>query len=196
MHIQPHDKAILFNVAMIQQKAAEMLTQLPVERRTLAELNAGLQQASHSQKYDLFSSSFSPLLPLDDADIRLSPPRGCCPGSSLPSRRTSPARSRTASTRPSSDTSTVRVSCEGSRSKRASRRRTRARSRRPSPRRRRGETRRGRSWPSRRFGSIPFSDRLASFLVWKLIGISFPRLRLLPRSVPPGSTHGRDPSSS
>ncbi|KAL7417075.1 hypothetical protein BDY24DRAFT_357824 [Mrakia frigida] len=50
MHIQPHDKAILFNVAMIQQKAAEMLVALPVEKRSLSELKIAIEQATHAQK--------------------------------------------------------------------------------------------------------------------------------------------------
>lgn len=51
LHLQPHDKAILFNIAMIQQKAAEMLAQLPVSRRTLEELEDGFAHARHAQKY-------------------------------------------------------------------------------------------------------------------------------------------------
>lgn len=51
MHIQPHDKAILFNVAMIQQKAAEMLVALPVEKRSLSELKIAIEQATHAQKF-------------------------------------------------------------------------------------------------------------------------------------------------
>lgn len=49
LHLQPHDKAILFNIAMIQQKAAEMLVSLNVERRTLAELEDGFKHAAHAQ---------------------------------------------------------------------------------------------------------------------------------------------------
>ncbi|CDZ96575.1 TPR-containing nuclear phosphoprotein that regulates K() uptake [Phaffia rhodozyma] len=57
VHIQPHDKAILFNVAMIEQKAAEMLIALPTDQRTLAELQDGLKQAVHAQKIFLALAS-------------------------------------------------------------------------------------------------------------------------------------------
>jgi hypothetical protein len=53
LHLQPHDKAILFNIAMIQQKAAEMLVSLNVERRTLAELEDGFKHAAHAQTFVL-----------------------------------------------------------------------------------------------------------------------------------------------
>ncbi|WWC85242.1 uncharacterized protein L201_000104 [Kwoniella dendrophila CBS 6074] len=48
MHIQPSDRAILYNIAMIQQKAAEMLFSLDVSKRTLEELEIGLQQAQQA----------------------------------------------------------------------------------------------------------------------------------------------------
>ncbi|TYJ55344.1 hypothetical protein B9479_003959 [Cryptococcus floricola] len=49
-HLLPSDRAILYNIAMIQQKAAEMLFSLPCEKRTLEELQLGLRQAEHAAK--------------------------------------------------------------------------------------------------------------------------------------------------
>jgi RNA polymerase-associated protein CTR9 len=51
MHIQPSDRAILYNIAMIQQKAAEMLLSLEPSKRTLEELQAAVLQARHAAKY-------------------------------------------------------------------------------------------------------------------------------------------------
>ncbi|KAK6902689.1 hypothetical protein I203_107948 [Kwoniella mangroviensis CBS 8507] len=48
MHIQPSDRAILYNIAMIQQKAAEMLFSLDVSKRTLEELEIALKQAQQA----------------------------------------------------------------------------------------------------------------------------------------------------
>ena len=50
MHLTPSDKAILYNIAMIQQKAAEMLFALPPAKRTLAELESGIAQAGRAQQ--------------------------------------------------------------------------------------------------------------------------------------------------
>jgi RNA polymerase-associated protein CTR9 len=50
MHIQPSDRAILYNIAMIQQKAAEMLLALEPSKRTLDELKAALEQAQQAAK--------------------------------------------------------------------------------------------------------------------------------------------------
>lgn len=50
MHLQPSDRAILYNIAMIQQKAAEMLFAQDPAKRTLEELQLGLQQAQHAAK--------------------------------------------------------------------------------------------------------------------------------------------------
>lgn len=84
LHINPSDKAILFNVAMIQQKAAEMLVALPVDKRSLSELKIAIEQATHAQKS--VSSSPSPAstwsLALGLLDLTLSPPPPP-PGSSL-----------------------------------------------------------------------------------------------------------------
>ncbi|WVQ78211.1 hypothetical protein IAT38_000294 [Cryptococcus sp. DSM 104549] len=48
MHIQPSDRAILYNIAMIQQKAAEMLFSLEPSKRTLEELQVALKQAQQA----------------------------------------------------------------------------------------------------------------------------------------------------
>ncbi|WVO21784.1 uncharacterized protein IAS62_003097 [Cryptococcus decagattii] len=54
MHIHPADRAILYNIAMIQQKAAEMLFSLESSKRTLEELTIALKQAQ--QAVDTFRS--------------------------------------------------------------------------------------------------------------------------------------------
>ncbi|WVQ89256.1 hypothetical protein IAS59_003009 [Cryptococcus gattii] len=54
MHIHPADRAILYNIAMIQQKAAEMLFSLDSSKRTLEELTIALKQAQ--QAVDTFRS--------------------------------------------------------------------------------------------------------------------------------------------
>ena len=51
MHIQPSDRAILYNIAMIQQKAAEMLLSLEPAKRTSEELQAAVLQAQHAAKW-------------------------------------------------------------------------------------------------------------------------------------------------
>ncbi|KAF9449178.1 RNA polymerase II-associated protein [Macrolepiota fuliginosa MF-IS2] len=50
LYIQPGDKAIVYNIAMIQQKSAEMLFALPPAKRTLSDLQQVIDQASHAQK--------------------------------------------------------------------------------------------------------------------------------------------------
>jgi RNA polymerase-associated protein CTR9 len=50
LHVHPHDKATLYNIAMIEQKAAEMLFALKETKRTLAELVHALALAAHAQK--------------------------------------------------------------------------------------------------------------------------------------------------
>ena len=49
-HMHPWDKAILYNIAMIQQKAAEMLLSVPPAKRSLKELERAIEQAGHAQK--------------------------------------------------------------------------------------------------------------------------------------------------
>ncbi|KAF8472978.1 RNA polymerase II-associated protein [Russula ochroleuca] len=50
LHIQPVDKAVIYNIAMIQQKSAELLFSLPPAKRTLADLERGIARATHAQK--------------------------------------------------------------------------------------------------------------------------------------------------
>lgn len=51
LHIQPNDKAVVYNIAMIQQKSAEMLFGLPTTKRTLKDLKRSIEQATNAQKY-------------------------------------------------------------------------------------------------------------------------------------------------
>ncbi|KAI0267054.1 hypothetical protein BC834DRAFT_92917 [Gloeopeniophorella convolvens] len=46
LHLTPADKAIVYNIAMIQQKSAELLFALPPAKRTLAELQHGTARAA------------------------------------------------------------------------------------------------------------------------------------------------------
>ncbi|KAI0319009.1 RNA polymerase II-associated protein [Amylostereum chailletii] len=50
LHIQPSDKVTVYNIAMIQQKAAEMLFSLKPDKRTLKDLERAIQHAGHAQK--------------------------------------------------------------------------------------------------------------------------------------------------
>jgi RNA polymerase-associated protein CTR9 len=50
LHIQPADKAVVYNIAMIQQKSAELLFSLPTVKRTLPDLQRGIARAVHAQK--------------------------------------------------------------------------------------------------------------------------------------------------
>ena len=50
LHIHPNDKAILYNIAMIQQKSAELLFSINVTKRTLKDLQKVIAQATHAQK--------------------------------------------------------------------------------------------------------------------------------------------------
>ncbi|KAF8813945.1 RNA polymerase II-associated protein [Phlegmacium glaucopus] len=54
LHIHPNDKAIIYNIAMIQQKSAELLFSINVTKRTLKDLEKVIGQATHAQK--LFAS--------------------------------------------------------------------------------------------------------------------------------------------
>ncbi|KAG8733688.1 hypothetical protein FRC11_004002 [Ceratobasidium sp. 423] len=56
-HLVPTDKSIVYNIAMIEQKAAEMLFSLPPDKRTLTELESAVQHAGHAQK--LFGSLYA-----------------------------------------------------------------------------------------------------------------------------------------
>jgi len=50
LHLEPNDKVILYNIAMIEQKSAELLFAVPVAKRKLAELKRVIAQANHAQK--------------------------------------------------------------------------------------------------------------------------------------------------
>ncbi|KAF8895729.1 RNA polymerase II-associated protein [Gymnopilus junonius] len=54
LHIHPNDKVILYNIAMIQQKSAELLFSVNVTKRTLKDLQKAIDSAAHAQK--LFAS--------------------------------------------------------------------------------------------------------------------------------------------
>lgn len=53
-HVQPNDKAILYNIAMVQQKSAEMLFAISPAKRSLRALQRVIDQAAHAQR--LFAS--------------------------------------------------------------------------------------------------------------------------------------------
>lgn len=50
MHIQPSDRAILYNIAMIQQKSAELLFGLEPSKRTSEEVQVAIGQAQQAVK--------------------------------------------------------------------------------------------------------------------------------------------------
>ena len=50
MHIQPSDRAILYNIAMILQKGAELLLGMEPSERTLEELKTAVNQAQQAAK--------------------------------------------------------------------------------------------------------------------------------------------------
>lgn len=50
LHLQPSDKATIYNIAMIQQKATELLFELPPSKRTLQDLELAIAQATHAQR--------------------------------------------------------------------------------------------------------------------------------------------------
>ncbi|KAK1229557.1 protein required for normal CLN1 and CLN2 G1 cyclin expression [Marasmius sp. AFHP31] len=73
LHVQPNDKAILYNIAMIQQKSAEMLFSLKPEKRKLEDLTRVIEQASHAQRlFASLASDPAPVVPYsrDIADNR------------------------------------------------------------------------------------------------------------------------------
>jgi RNA polymerase-associated protein CTR9 len=50
LHMHPNDKAILYNIAMIQQKSAELLFSINVTKRSLKDLQRAIDSAAHAQK--------------------------------------------------------------------------------------------------------------------------------------------------
>ncbi|KAF8198079.1 RNA polymerase II-associated protein [Pholiota molesta] len=66
LHIHPSDKAILYNIAMIQQKSAELVFSIKVAKRTLKDLQKVIDSASHAQKlFASLASDKSPVVPYD-----------------------------------------------------------------------------------------------------------------------------------
>ena len=51
LHLHPHDKAIVYNIAMIEQKSAELLVSLPAAKRHLKDLELATQRAQHAQRF-------------------------------------------------------------------------------------------------------------------------------------------------
>lgn len=47
-HLKPHDMAILHNIAMIQQKTAEVILALDPSKRSLQEVEQVIEQAKSS----------------------------------------------------------------------------------------------------------------------------------------------------
>ncbi|TFK54552.1 RNA polymerase II-associated protein [Heliocybe sulcata] len=73
LHLQPNDKVTLYNIAMIQQKAAEMMFALPTTKRSLQELERAIEHAGHAQQlFASLASDPSPQVPYskDIADQR------------------------------------------------------------------------------------------------------------------------------
>jgi RNA polymerase-associated protein CTR9 len=54
LYIRPGDKAVLYNIATIQQKIAQMLFSIPSNKRTMADLRDAVAHAEHAQA--LFAS--------------------------------------------------------------------------------------------------------------------------------------------
>ncbi|EPQ57686.1 hypothetical protein GLOTRDRAFT_127515 [Gloeophyllum trabeum ATCC 11539] len=73
LHLRPMDKVTLYNIAMIQQKAAEMMFALDTTKRSLQELQRAIEHAGHAQKlFASLASDPSPVVPYskDIADQR------------------------------------------------------------------------------------------------------------------------------
>ncbi|KAG9316871.1 hypothetical protein JVU11DRAFT_2947 [Chiua virens] len=64
LHLHPSDKAIMYNIAMIQQKAAELMFGLGPAKRTLKDLEWAIVQANHAQRvFGSLAADKSPFLP-------------------------------------------------------------------------------------------------------------------------------------
>ncbi|THH04202.1 hypothetical protein EW145_g5695 [Phellinidium pouzarii] len=73
LHIAPHEKSNVYNLAMIEQKAAEMLFATAPAKRTLTDLKHAVEQGAHAQKlFASLASDKSPSVPYsrDIADQR------------------------------------------------------------------------------------------------------------------------------
>ncbi|TCD66299.1 hypothetical protein EIP91_001545 [Steccherinum ochraceum] len=63
-HLHPHDKAITYNIAMIEQKAAELLITVPAAKRTVKEMQKAIDQAQHAQRlFASLAADKSPVVP-------------------------------------------------------------------------------------------------------------------------------------
>ncbi|KAF8160649.1 RNA polymerase II-associated protein [Crassisporium funariophilum] len=66
LHIHPNDKAVVYNIAMIQQKSAELLFSVNVAKRTLKDLQRAIDQATHAQKlFASLANDKTPIVPYD-----------------------------------------------------------------------------------------------------------------------------------
>ncbi|KAF5322225.1 hypothetical protein D9619_001333 [Psilocybe cf. subviscida] len=66
LHIHPGEKAILYNIAMIEQKSAELLFSLPVAKRTLKDLQRVIEAANSAQKlFASLAADKAPAVPYD-----------------------------------------------------------------------------------------------------------------------------------
>jgi RNA polymerase-associated protein CTR9 len=50
---QPNDKAVMYNIAMIQQKAVQMLFAVAPAKRSLHNLEKAIEEAKDAQKYGI-----------------------------------------------------------------------------------------------------------------------------------------------
>ncbi|KAI6106575.1 hypothetical protein EDD16DRAFT_1740946 [Pisolithus croceorrhizus] len=48
LHLQPSDKVTMYNITMIQQKATELLLELPPSKHSLRDLEVAIRQATHA----------------------------------------------------------------------------------------------------------------------------------------------------
>ena len=51
LHIAPHDKAVLYNIAMMMQKAAEMMFNIPLAKRQIEDLESAIEQGAKAQRF-------------------------------------------------------------------------------------------------------------------------------------------------
>ncbi|KAF9527372.1 RNA polymerase II-associated protein [Crepidotus variabilis] len=66
LHIHPNDKAIVYNIAMIQQKSAELLFSINVNKRSLKDLQSAIDSATHAQKvFASLAADKSQVVPYD-----------------------------------------------------------------------------------------------------------------------------------
>lgn len=66
LHLAPHDKAVLYNIAMMMQKAAEMMFGIPLAKRQIADLESAVEQGTRAQRlFTSLAADESPSLPYD-----------------------------------------------------------------------------------------------------------------------------------